>query len=322
MQAPQTLYGQSVTHLVLRLFLKAATNVGGAVVVEAAQTFLSHLVLPGCRLTSLDTKRPGIGPKLNMGEFSDRRWQAAVKKILAGEYAVASITAQAPASPEEQIWLTTHVNPPRTDDERVSGTVEVMVSVSYLRRLVAFPEKVEALLQLGITAWNGIEGGPAYGYAHLAMSPPRAMFAQWSAQGPGAPLPWDSIKAPAERAHAIPVAAVGDVDLNLASLYCNGRGIKGAFWANYLAAGHVALAGGEPRLRAARAGMRMEPLGHGGLLVVATDSPLPEDTPDSRERFLRLYAALQPAFLSREETSNNKRAMLGYFYRERLAVIP
>ena len=123
-----------------------------------------------------------------MGEFSDRRWQAAVKKLLAREYAVASITAQTPASPNEQIWLTTHVNPPGTDDGRVSGTVQVMASLSYLRRLIAFPDRVEALLQLGIAAWNGIDGGPAYGYATLAISPPRAMFPQWSAQGPGAPL--------------------------------------------------------------------------------------------------------------------------------------
>lgn len=149
------------------------------------------------------------------------------------------------------------------------------------------------------------------------------MFPVWSAaRAPGAPLPWDSIKAPAERPHPVPIASVGDVDLNLATLYCHGRGIKGAFWANYLAAGHVALAGGEPHLRAALAGMRVEPLAHGGLLVVATDSPLPEDTQDNRERFLRLHGALQPAFLSREETSANKRAMLGYFYRERPAVGP
>jgi hypothetical protein len=139
-----------------------------------------------------------------MGEFSDRRWQAAVKKLLAREYAVASITAQTPASPNEQIWLTTHVNPPGTDDGRVSGTVEVMASLSYLQRLIAFPDRVEALPQLGIAAWNGIDGGRAYGYANLAISPPRAMFPQWSAQGPGAPLPWESIKAPAERAHPIP----------------------------------------------------------------------------------------------------------------------
>jgi hypothetical protein len=294
MQAAQALYGQNATHLVLRLFLRPETDVGGALVAELAQTFLSDLVLPGCRLTSLDTKRPGIGPKLNMGEFSDRRGQAAVKKILAGEYAVAGIKAQTPASPDEQIWLTTHVNPPGTEEGRVSGTVEVMMSVSYLRRLVALPEKVEALVQLGSKAWNGIDGGPAYGYANLAISPPRAMFPQWSAQGPGTPLPWESIKAPA---------------------------IKGAFWANYLTPAHVALAGGEPHLRAILSGLRIESLAHGGLLVVATDSPLPEDTPDSRDRFLRLHAALQPAFLSREATSPNKRAMLGYFYRERPAIM-
>jgi hypothetical protein len=176
MEAPQTLYGQSATHLVLRLFLRADTDVDGTLVVDVAHTFLTDLVLPGCRLTSLDTKRPGIGPKLNMGEFSERRWQPAVKKILAGEYAVVGIKARTPASPAEQIWLTTQVNPPGTGGGRVSGTIEVMVSVSYLRRLVLFPEKVEALLRLGITAWNGIDGGPAYGYANLAMSPPRAMF--------------------------------------------------------------------------------------------------------------------------------------------------
>lgn len=83
MEPAHTLYGQSATHFVLRLFLHADTDVSGALVVDVAQRFLSSLVLPGGRLTSLDTKRPGIGPKLNMGEFSDRRWQAAMKKILA-----------------------------------------------------------------------------------------------------------------------------------------------------------------------------------------------------------------------------------------------
>jgi hypothetical protein len=321
MEPPQTLYGQGATHLVLRLFLRGDTDVRGALVVELAQAFLADLVLPGCRLTSLWTKRPGIGPKLNMGEFSDRRWQAAIKKILAGDYAVATIKAETPAAPHEQIWLATHVNPPGTRDERMSGTIEVMLSVSYLRRLVTLPDKIEALLRLGTTAWNGIDGGPAYGYANLAMSPPRATFLQ-SAQELGTPLPLESMKAPGERPHAIPIASVGDVDLNLASLYCNGRGIKGAFWANYLTAAHVALAGGEESLRAALPGLRMESLAHGGLLVVAADSPLPEDTQDNRERFLRLHAALQPAFLSQEQTSANKRAMLGYFYRERPAVMP
>lgn len=55
----------------------------------------------------------------------------------------------------------------------------------------------------------------------------------------------------------------------------------------------------------------------GGLLIVATDSPLPEDTDTTRERFWRLDEALQPAFISREQTAETMRGMLGYFYRER-----
>ena len=95
------------------------------------------------------------------------------------------------------------------------------------------------------------------------------------------------------------------------------RGIKGAFWANFLSAAYVDMAGGEALLKTRLNGMRVEPLGHGGLLVVATDSPLPEDTDDTRERFWRLDEALQPAFIAREQTSEMKRGMLGYFYRER-----
>ena len=53
------------------------------------------------------------------------------------------------------------------------------------------------------------------------------------------------------------------------------------------------------------------------LSFVATDSPLPEDTAATRERFSRLDNALQPAFISRDAMSETKRGMLGYFYRER-----
>jgi hypothetical protein len=140
---------------------------------------------------------------------------------------------------------------------------------------------------------------------------------------PGDPLPWEIDRVPEKRVHAIPVAYVGsDIDGNLASLFCRGRGVKGAFWANYLSAAHVALAGGEAQFRAAASGIRVAPLSHGGLLLVGADSPLPEDTEPNRERFLKLHAVLQPAFLSREETSANKRALLGYFYRERRTVLP
>jgi hypothetical protein len=53
-----------------------------------------------------------------------------------------------------------------------------------------------------------------------------------------------------------------------------------------------------------------------GLLIVAIDSPLPQDSEDDRSRFQRLEAALRSAFVSRAETPENKRALLGQFYRE------
>ena len=257
-----------------------------------------------------------------MGEFSERRWKAAVKKTLAGQCAVIGVKAEVPDFPSQKLWLTLHVNPPGGTELLVSGTIEIMCSVSYLRHLAASPEKVEALLRFGIKAWNGIPAGPAYGFASLALTPSRPPLLE-SGWRPGDPLPWEVNRVPAVRAHAIPVAYVGnDIDGNLAALFCRGRGVKGAFWANYLAASHVSMAGGEEQIRARLPGMRIERLDHGGLLVIATDSPVPDDTEENRQRFLRLHAALQPAFLSREETPENKRAMLGYFYRERASVIP
>jgi hypothetical protein len=131
------------------------------------------------------------------------------------------------------------------------------------------------------------------------------------------PWPWEFTKPPAERVHAVPIAYAGDIELNLSGLYPRGKGIKGAFWANFLSAAYVAMAGGEPALRAKVDGMRIERLNDGGLLIVATDNPLPEDTDDTRDRFLRLDEALQPAFISRDENAGNVRDKLGYFYRER-----
>ena len=115
---------------------------------------------------------------------------------------------------------------------------------------------------------------------------------------------------------------MGNVENNLEGLYCNDRGIKGAFWANYLSAVHVGLAGGEQAVRAKLPGMRIDSLDHGGLMIITTDSPFPEDTEQNRQRFLEVHAALQPAFLSREETPEGKRPLLGYFYRERASVVP
>ena len=310
----QTLYQQTASYFSLRFFVRSETEVEGRFMVELANTFLSDLLVAGCRPISLDTKLPGMGRTLNMGEFSDRRWKASVKKILAGQYAVVGIKAETPDFPDQTIALTVHVNPPGGAEILTAGNIEIYCSIPYLRHLAASPQKLAALLQFGITAWNGIDSGPAYGYGNIAVSPPRIdAMARFKAPL-GTPVP---IQAPAERVHAIPVACVGDVDSNLAQLYCMGRGIKGAFWANYLTRAHVGLAGGEQAIRTKLTGLRIDPLDHGGLLVVATDSPLPDDSEENRQRFLRVHAALRPAFLSREETPEAKRLMLGDCYRER-----
>jgi Protein of unknown function (DUF3396) len=315
----ETLYNQNATRFSLRFFVRGKTEVEGRFMLELANTFLSDLLFPGCRPVSLDTKLPGMGRKLNMGEFSERRWNASVKKILAGQYAVVGITAQTRDFPNQTITLTVHVNPPGGTEFMTAGDIEIHCSIAYLRHLAASPQKVEALLRFGKTAWNGIDGGPAYGYGSLAINSPRVDVMEWMKAPLGTPVP---INAPSERVHAIPVACVGDVENNLEQLYCQDCGIKGAFWANYLNAVHVRMAGGEQELRAKLPGMRIESLDHGGLLVVATLSPLPDDNEENRRRFLQLHAALQPAFLSREETSEGKRQMLGYFYRERSSVVP
>jgi hypothetical protein len=317
-EPPQLVYKQSATHLALPLYLRPDMEVDGRFIVDLAEAFLSSLVFPGCRPTALHTKRAGEGAKLNMGEFTATRWKSSVAKILNREYAVVDIRVETPDFPNQKIWFSTHFNPVGGDEFLISGTVEVKCSVSYLRHLAASPEKIEALIHLAKQAWNGIDGGPAYGYGNLAITLARPVFDPRMPMPPGAPLPWEFIKPPEKRPHAVPIAYVGnDIEGNLSSLYCGGRGIKGAFWANFLSAGYVEIAGGEKTIRAKLAGLRIDALDHGGLLIVVTDSPLPEDTPETRDRFGRLHSALQPAFLSREQISENKRSMLGYFYRER-----
>jgi hypothetical protein len=117
------------------------------------------------------------------------------------------------------------VNPVGCQEFRVAGTIALRCSVSYLRHLAHTPDRVNALLAFARTAWNGIAGGPAYGYGHLAMT-----LARPCRDGGG-----------------------------------NGRACR----------------------------------------------------PSARGRFRRLDDALQPMFLSREETAPIKRGMLGCFYRER-----
>jgi hypothetical protein len=92
----------------------------------------------------------------------------------------------------------------------VSGTWNVMCSVSYLRHLAASPSKVEALLQLAKKAWDGTPGGAAYGYGNLAITLARPVFDPRNPRPSTAPMPWGYIKPPAERAHAVPIAYTGN----------------------------------------------------------------------------------------------------------------
>ena len=318
MEAPQSLYNQSATHFVLTLYLPTETEVEGKLIADLADMFLSTLLFPGTRLTALWTKRPGMGAKLNMGDFTSARWKAAQNKILRNEYAVVDIQAQTPDFPNQKIWFSAHVNPIGGNERVDAGTWKVMCSISYLRHLAASSSKVEGLLQLAKHAWNGTPGGPAYGYGNIALTLARPPFDPRNPAPPGGALPWEDIKVPADRLHAVPIAYVGtDIELNLPGKYTRGRGIKGAYWANFLSPAYVALAGGDASLRTKLAGMHVESLAHGGLLIVAADSPLPQDTDATRDRFWSLDAALQPAFLSRDQMPETMRGLLGYFYRER-----
>ena len=129
----------------------------------------------------------------------------------------------------------------------------------YLRHLAASPERVEALLQIATLAWNRVPAGPAYGYGSLAITLARPVFDPRMPRPPGAPMPWEYIRPPEHRVHPVPIAYVGnDIEGNLAALYCQDRGIKGAFWANFLSASHVELAGGEAALKRQLNGMRIE----------------------------------------------------------------
>jgi len=323
--ACESLFDQPATCFGLRLFIKEDTFVPGRLIVELATIFLADLVLPSCRPTWLWTKRAKDDAKLNTGDFSERRWNASVKKIVSGEFSALSIFAANPDSPTQKVSFSTHVNPasPAGGSTPLPGTIDVMCSISYLRHLAASPAKIEKLLQLGTAAWNGVPGGPAYGYGNLGFIPPRVPFNPHGPQQAEYRLPWNRDTPPEQRPHAIPVAWIGsDVDGNLDRSFGAGKGIKGAFWANYLSEVYVSMAGGAQAIGASLPGIRIEALHHGGLLVVATESPLPEDSEENRQHFRTVHRVLQPAFLSRAEIAGNKRALLGYFYREHPSMLP
>jgi hypothetical protein len=308
----QRLYGQDATHFTLRFVLGPDPTMDGRLVLELADTFLDQLLFPGSPPISIWTKAPGMGKQMSIAEFSNRRWETARKKIKANASAVLRLEAKTTDFPNQTIALNVHANPPGGNETIHSGVIDVTCSIPYLRHVSASRDMVDALMSFGVQVWTRAK--PAYGFGNLAAIPRRAglPFAE------GGPPDLDLVPPPAERVHPIPVAATGnDIDGNLDDLIVKGRGIKGSYWANFLSTQFVQMAGGADLLASRLSGLRIEPLGDGGLLIVATDSPLPQDSEDNRSRFQRLEAALRPAFLSRAETPENKRALLGQFYREK-----
>lgn len=130
MEPAQPLYNQTATHFTLPIFIRPDAEVDGHLVVELADRFLADLLFPGVRVTLLDTKRAAEDSGLNSGDFSDRRWKAAMKNARASELAVLSLNAQTPDFPCQKIWLSIHVNPPGGDELLVAEEVGMMCSIS------------------------------------------------------------------------------------------------------------------------------------------------------------------------------------------------
>lgn len=302
----ETLYGQPATHLALSIFLRKDHVAEGGPVVELCERFMSGLLVPPYKPVNLTTIRSGASTRDNSGPFNERRWKDTQKKLLSGDYSFVFIDGKVHENEKPSPWFLASFNN-KAGGDLSFGLVTVSFTLPYARQ--APPSWVEDLLSFGAAAWKGLGG--AYGYANIAYSPPR---------GGAGRLPWELEEPPERRAHAVPVA-FSAADNELKGLYASGKGIKGAFWANFLDADRVKALGGEARLGTLLPGFLIQPL-EGGLLIVATEHPLPPDTQECRERFLALHRALQPAFLEKSKVPEHRKPLLSYFFRERESIVP
>ncbi len=196
---------------------------------ELADTFLQRLLFRGSPPVSIWTKPPGIGKKISIAEFSDKRWETARKKIRTNANAVLRLEAKTADFPNQTIALYAHANPPGGSETIHTGTIAMTCSIPYLRHVSASRDMVDALIAFGVQVWNATK--PAYGFGNLAAIPKRAGI-PFAREG----CPDRSRSSSRRPVHPIPVAATGnDIDVNIDGLIVGGRGIKGAYWANYLA---------------------------------------------------------------------------------------
>ena len=234
--------------------------VDGQLVLELADTFLERLLFRGSPPVSIWTKPPGMGKKISIAEFSDKRWETARKKIRTNANAVLRLEAKTADFPNQTIALYAHANPPGGSETIHTGTIAVTCSIPYLRHVSASRDMVDALIAFGVQVWN----------SHDTRLRIRQSRRHSQAPGPsvrsreGCPADRSSSRLPPNRVHPIPVAATGnDIDLNLDGLIVGGRGIKGAYWANLLErALTCAWRAAHDRLEpSVLPGLRVEPLG-------------------------------------------------------------
>ena len=105
----QRVYGQDATHFALRFVLGPDPTVDGRLVLELADTFLERLLFRGSPPVSIWTKLPGMGKQISIGEFSEKRWETARKKIRANNNAVLRLEAKTADFPNQ-----TKARPPRS----------------------------------------------------------------------------------------------------------------------------------------------------------------------------------------------------------------
>lgn len=149
------LYGQPVTGFDLRLFIRPDVVTDGALLVALGEQVMRTLVLPGCRVSGLWTKRAQDDARLNTAKFSEARWARAVPKLRRGTYHVLELIVEDPGRPSHRLMFGAQINPP---EERrgypvpVIGTVGVRCSLSYISELASSRDGVDALLRLGMMA--------------------------------------------------------------------------------------------------------------------------------------------------------------------------
>jgi hypothetical protein len=112
------------------------------VIVDLARAFLTDPILPGVAPCVLWTRRPGLEAKLNEGPYSERRWAAAVPKLIAGEYGVLYIQAADPGRADRTAHLSVVVNPTCGADTHVDAEIELSCSLPYARELCRAPERI------------------------------------------------------------------------------------------------------------------------------------------------------------------------------------